>query len=161
MKEEWRKIDYNTIYEISNIGNVRNTYTGRMIKHTICSTGLPVVCLSYRGNIKSFSVPKLMIMAFKPELLLGDEKKHIYFKDGNRCNLNLDNLDVSDTQVHIVNKIKDNNNRKLYSIILKTAKSVISRHERLNIDDKMKTIDEIYSIIKSIYENKNIRMKKC
>ena len=161
MKEEWKKVEYNNIYEISNLGNVRNTYTGRMIKHTICSTGLPVVCLSYRGKIKSFSVPKLMIMAFKPNLLLGNDKKHIYFKDGNRCNLNLDNLGVSETQVHVVNKIKDNNNRKLYSTILKTVESVIARHERLNIDDKMKTIDEIYSIIKSIYENKNIRMKKC
>lgn len=161
MKEEWRKIEYNPIYEISNLGNVRNTYTGRIIKQTICSTGLPVVCLSYRGKIKSFSVPKLMIMAFKPNLLLGNEKKHIYFKDGNRCNLSLDNLDISKTQTHIVNKIKDNNNRKLYTNILKTAESVIARHERLEKRDPMQAIDEIYSILKSIYENKNIRMKKC
>ena len=161
MKEQWKKIDYNPTYEISNMGNIRNTYTGRMIKQTIQSTGLPIVCLSYRGKVKSFSVPKLMIMAFKPELLLGEGKKHIYFKDGNRCNLSLDNLDVSETQRHTVNKINNNNNRRLFTNILKTSESVIARNERLGIDDLNKTIDEIYSIVKSIYDNKNIRMKKC
>lgn len=159
MTEEWRKIEYNPIYEISNLGNVRNTYTERIIKHTICSTGLPIVCLSYRGKVKSFSIPKLMIMAFKPELLLGNTRKNICYKDGNRCNLNLDNLEVREVQKHTVNKIKSNSNRRLYTNILKTAESVIARNEKLEKDDPIKTLDEIYNIVKSIYSTKNTRMK--
>lgn len=159
MKEEWKKIDYNPIYEVSNIGNVRNTYTGRIIKHTICSTGLPVVCLSCRGKVKSFSIPKLMLMAFKPELLLGNTRKSICYKDGNRCNLSLDNLEVREVQKHTVNKIKTNTYRKLYTNIIKTAESVIARNERMDIDDTIKTLDEIYNIVKSIYSTKNTRMK--
>jgi hypothetical protein len=62
--EIYKAIDGYSNYEVSNLGNVRNTNTGRILKPQIHKNGYHQVNLSKKGKLKSKKVHKLVANAF-------------------------------------------------------------------------------------------------
>lgn len=104
MTEEWRPVSHwRGSYEVSNLGRVRSvtrtvvrgngtaqTWTGRMLRRTIGSTGYPQVHLRNRSGSTVQKVHRLVAMAFLGQPPDGCEVNH---KDGNKLNPRLENLE--------------------------------------------------------------------
>jgi hypothetical protein len=86
MEEEWRTIlGYD--YEVSNLGNVKNVKTGKILKCALVTNGYLQTTLYNKGQ-KRFKVHRLVLQTFNPteEDLECNHKNHI--KTDNRlCNL--------------------------------------------------------------------------
>lgn len=82
---------YETLYEISNLGNVRNKASGRLLKPRKSSNGyLRVILYKGDGTYKNYSVHRLVANAFLPNPLNLPEVNH---KDFNKLNNSVDNLE--------------------------------------------------------------------
>ena len=90
-KEECRPIKDFENYEISSLGKVKNTKTGRILKLTTRG-GYVFTGLSQNHNEKSLPVHRLVALAFieNPE-----NKPQVNHKDKNRSNNNVSNLEWS------------------------------------------------------------------
>ena len=92
--EEYKLIK-NTPYAISNLGNIKNTKTNRLIRPHKSKVKYLAVRLYYRDENnnrtkKTFSVSRLMYKAFiNDDITFHDKVKH---KDNNPLNCNVDNL---------------------------------------------------------------------
>ena len=88
MNEEFRNIEDFDNYEISNLGNVRNKKTNKILKQSICD-GYYKINLSKNGTIKNKKIHKLVANAFieNPE-----NKSCVDHIDNNRLNNNISNL---------------------------------------------------------------------
>ncbi len=64
MKEEYRKIEGFDNYQISNLGNVKNIKTGRILKGGKGKRGYLNVVLCKQGKCKTCLIHKLVAMAF-------------------------------------------------------------------------------------------------
>jgi hypothetical protein len=106
--EEWRQIEGkgNGNYEVSNLGNIRNKKTGRILKQRLNSNGYFYIDLSYDKHLK---VHRLIANAFIPN---PENKPFIDHIDKNRTNNNMSNLRWATSQ-------ENARNRKSYS---KTSK---------------------------------------
>lgn len=96
MQEEWRQIkDWEGIYEVSNLGNVKRvckasgTKTG-FIKPWISTTKYYVVSLTKNNTKKKYKVHRLVAQAF---LMNQENKGDVNHIDNNRLNNNLSNLE--------------------------------------------------------------------
>ena len=63
VKEEWNTITDFSNYEVSTLGNVRNSKTGRVLKLT-CKGGYMFTGLSQNSNSKTLPVHRLVALAF-------------------------------------------------------------------------------------------------
>lgn len=104
MEEEWRPIpNYIGYYEVSNIGNVRSvdrlvTYSngvqrvhkGKILKQDINYKGYHRVRLQKDGKSKSFSVHRLVALAFIPNPNSLPQVNHIDENKSNNCVSNLE-----------------------------------------------------------------------
>lgn len=104
MNEIWKQLlDYEGIYEISNLGNVRSVdryvtrsdgaiqfKKGRTLTHTLNQDGYPTVHLSKHGNSVLICVHILVARMFVDNPNNYPEVNHIDF---NRANCNADNLE--------------------------------------------------------------------
>lgn len=108
--EEWREIKGkgNNNYSVSNLGNVRNNKTGRILKNSIHPSGYIQIDLSYDRHIK---VHKLVANAFidNPE-----NKPCIDHIDRNRSNNNVNNLRWVTYQENARNRKKMSNSLSKY-----------------------------------------------
>ena len=82
--------EYELLYEISNLGNVRNIKTGRILKSNFIGKGYLAVQLCKNGFKKSLQIHRLVAAAFIPNLENKDQVNHI---DGNKTNNNVENLE--------------------------------------------------------------------
>lgn len=98
--EEFRIIEDNTNYSVSNLGNVKNNDTGRILKQII-SNGYPIVNLSKKGKYKNYRVHRLIGLAFIPN---PQNKPFIDHIDNNRTNNNIDNLRWCNNQENTWNR---------------------------------------------------------
>ena len=99
--EIWRQVndlDYDN-YEVSNLGNVKNSVTGNILRQGI-SVGYYSVRLSQNNIKKSFKVHLLVGRAF---LENPDNKPNIDHIDNNRLNNNILNLRYCTKQENIRN----------------------------------------------------------
>lgn len=86
--EEWKLVEDYDNYEVSNLGQVRNKKTGRILKPS-CKGGYLVVGLCSNGIGKTLSVHRIVAKAF---IVNPDNKPHINHIDKNRSNNNVTNL---------------------------------------------------------------------
>lgn len=96
--EVWKPIvDFET-YEVSNIGNIRNIKTGRILKSKN-REGYRAIIISRNHTPKTFNIHRLVAQAFIPNPNNYPVVNHI---DGNRSNNEVSNLEWC--------TIKENNN---------------------------------------------------
>lgn len=92
MTEEWKIIEDNSNYAISNLGNVKNINTGRNLRPANTGSGYLQVQL-YQGTHntrKHFSVHRLVANAFIPN---PDNKPQVNHINGNRNDNRVENLE--------------------------------------------------------------------
>ena len=83
---------YNGIYEISSFGNVISNNFGKrkILKQSTMTSGYKMVVLKKDGKQKSFSIHRLMAIAFLPN---DNNLPQVNHKDGNKLNNDLSNLE--------------------------------------------------------------------
>ena len=89
INEEWRSINCYINYQVSNVGRVRNSRTGRILKPALSKTGYLTVRISKNSKAKTHNIHQLVAREF---LRNPFDLKCIDHIDGNRSNNNLDNL---------------------------------------------------------------------
>lgn len=103
MTENWRDINgYDGVYQISDLGQVRNTQTSKILHPTRLKNGRIYVTLSSDGFQKKCSVHSLVADAFLRECPAGSEIRH---KDGDYTHnelLNLEYITRQDSQKQFV-----------------------------------------------------------
>lgn len=91
MKEIWKEIlGYEGLYEVSNLGKVRNMKTGRILKPRKNTRGYLYLNLYKKGTRKTAKVHRLVSQAFLPNLTNLPQVNH---KDENKTNNCVDNLE--------------------------------------------------------------------
>lgn len=94
--EIWKDIDgYNGVYQVSDLGNIRNAIRGTQIKTQVSRNGYRTVSLTKEKKLKTHRVHRLVAMAFieNPE-----NKPFINHKDNNTQNNCVDNLEWATAQ---------------------------------------------------------------
>lgn len=66
MNEIWKTIDGYPNYMVSNMGNVKNIKTGKMLKPTISTTGYLQIHLWKNNHEKNFKLHRLIALSFIP-----------------------------------------------------------------------------------------------
>jgi len=128
MSETWKDIEgYEGIYKISNTGNVKSlerimwngqtyyTYKEKLLRKSINGNGYYTVRLSKDGMGKNYILNKLLAIAFIPN---PHNLPIINHKDGDKLNIDLDNLEWT--------TYKDNNSHAIDNGLNKVAKKVKS-----------------------------------
>ena len=87
--EEWRRCYETDDYEVSNLGEIRNTKTGRILKTYIDDQGREIVSIKIDGRNYTRRVHRLVAEAFYGADCEGLE---IYHRDRNKLNNRLSNL---------------------------------------------------------------------
>ena len=104
--EVWRPVpvpEISHLYEVSNMGEVRNVRTRCNMKGKFDKDGYKCICIHVRGmNYKKFfSVHRLVAGAFIPFVEHMDQVDHI---DRDRINNRVDNLRWCNTQINNCNR---------------------------------------------------------
>jgi hypothetical protein len=104
--EEYRKINGFENYEVSNLGNVRNVETGRILK---IGSNLGYKNVGLRSNNKRYTVfiHRLIAKAFLPN---PDNREQVDHIDNDRANNNINNLRWCTNQENQFNKNIPSNN---------------------------------------------------
>lgn len=90
LKEEWKSIEgFEGVYEVSNLGRVKRSKTQKILKQAERGKYL-CVDLSRNNISKTFSVHRLVALAFIPLIKGLDQVNHI---DGNKFNNHYSNLE--------------------------------------------------------------------
>lgn len=90
MEERWRPIRHFPSYSVSDLGQIRNDNTGRILSQSYNQNHVPQVGLMRDGKQFHRSVPKLVALAFIPHPL-GPFDTPINL-DGDRANNRVENL---------------------------------------------------------------------
>lgn len=114
LNEVWKTIEgYNSKYQVSNLGRVKNTETGKILKTYKDKDGYITTAISYKGKTKHYLIHRLIAKAFIPN---PENKPHINhintIKDDNR----IENLEWVTP--------KENNNNPLTRKHLSTAMKI-------------------------------------
>ena len=92
--EEWRRINWNSLYEVSNMGRVRNRNTGRILKtNPTKSHRRPQVWLysAYFAHTCEYSLAKVVLTTFNKNAAMWGTKC-VHHRDGDIMNCKLENL---------------------------------------------------------------------
>ncbi len=90
INEEWRNIiGFENKYQVSNIGNIRNKETNKLLKYNMPNKYLRV-CLYKNGKRKNYMVHRLVAQAFIPNPDILPQVNH---RDENKLNNCVDNLE--------------------------------------------------------------------
>lgn len=100
--ETWKDIKgYENLYQVSDLGNVKNIKTGRILKQKI-DNGYYRIGFSFNGKVKMFRVHRLVAEAFLPNPKNYKIVNHI---DRNRKNNNVSNLEWCDNIHNVTHKL--------------------------------------------------------
>ena len=96
MKEEWKTLDINPIYQISNTGKIYSSHSKKILKIHKDRYGYCIVNLSVNNKPKTFSLHRLVANAFleNPNNLY--TVNHIDNNKDNNCVSNLEFMSVKD-----------------------------------------------------------------
>lgn len=108
MEEEYRAIENYDKYEVSNVGNVRNKKTGRVLKPGTNEKGYHTVSLSDENKtLKTLRIHRLVAETFLENLQNKPVIDHI---DSNKLNNNVTNLRYATLSENGMNKQINSNN---------------------------------------------------
>jgi hypothetical protein len=115
--EEWKELEINNNYEVSNSGKVRNKKTRRILR-AANNGGYLSVGLSCNGKSKSYSVHQLVGLCFIDN---PDKKPQINHIDKTRSNNHINNLEwctAAENQAHklLTLQVKTNQNLKIWRV---------------------------------------------
>ena len=105
--EMFLPIDGYENYFISNFGNVKNVKTNKILKPGNDKNGYKLINLCKNGKVKTFTVHRLVAIAF---LENPDNKQMIDHIDENKSNNNVKNLRWATNQENLANRGKQKNN---------------------------------------------------
>lgn len=89
--ELWKSIPgYEGVYEVSNLGRVRNFKRGNILKTQINNSGYELVHMNNDGKRKANTVHRLVALSFLPN---SDNLPFVNHCDSNKLNNNLSNLE--------------------------------------------------------------------
>ena len=143
VKEEWKLIQDYDNYEVSTLGNVRNSNTGRVLKLT-CKGGYMFTGLCQNSNSKTLPVHRLVASAF---IANPENKPQVNHKDKNRSNNIVSNLEWSTAS--------ENNIHRSTNDIQTTNQQVKVWRIDINTDEKLELYDSIYLAAQWILSNNN------
>ncbi len=90
MNITWKAIvGYEGLYLISQLGQIKNARTDKILGGTINSSGYPCISLWKDKKSRQFLIHRLILETFVRPPALGEECRHL---DGNRMNFSLENL---------------------------------------------------------------------
>ena len=96
MIEEWRDVPgYEGLYEVSNLGRVRNIKTGRILRPLKHAGGYLQVALYKNGTVRTSLINRLVALAFLPN---PQNLPQINHKDEDKTNNTVDNLEWCDSK---------------------------------------------------------------
>ena len=112
MEEIWIPIkEYIGIYEVSNLGNVRNN-RGLILKFYIINSGYKCLKLYKEGKHKAYLIHRLVAEAFLENM---EGYTVVNHKDSTRLNNNLENLEWVTHQGNIRHAMEAGNHSKMYT----------------------------------------------
>jgi len=100
--EIWKTIESSPNYEISNLGSVRNTKTGNVLKVSTNNYGYKLVCLSNKNQKQTGYIHRLVAEAFI-KTNLDTRSSVVNHIDGDKTNNSIKNLEwatYSDNAFH-------------------------------------------------------------
>lgn len=104
MQEVWKSlngiVENGVNYDVSNLGNIRNANSGKVLSPFTNHIGYRGIGLYLNGKSKKYLVHRLVAQAFIPN---PDNKPEVNHLDGNKANAKLDNLEwatPSENQKH-------------------------------------------------------------
>ena len=120
--EEWKKTSYEG-YEVSNLGNVRNTKTGKVLKNSLSSSNdyyKVTLTIGCKGSRKPFpiEVHRLVAEAFVPKPFSTEPLVVDHIKENDKLNNEASNLQWL-TQSQNLRKANTKRNRTFFSEIQK------------------------------------------
>lgn len=80
----------NGLYQVSNLGNIRNYKSNRILKSCKDKDGYLLIGLHKNHKLKTVRIHRLVAKSFIPNL---ENKPQVNHKDGNKQNNNVDNLE--------------------------------------------------------------------
>src|SRR5690606_37998883 len=85
-------VEFGEYYEVSNMGAIRNTKSGRILKPKVNKNGYVEVVFTVNRKQKTYKLHRLVALAFIPNI---ENKPQVNHKDGNKLNCKYDNLEWS------------------------------------------------------------------
>jgi hypothetical protein len=120
-------------YEISNLGNIRNIKTKRLLKQFKDRRGYCRVELSSNSKTKKYSIHRLVAQTF---ISNPQNKPEVNHKDGNKANNNVENLEWVTAKENIIHSFKF---RKKYTF----KNKIIEIYNT----EKWKTVEDFYKAL--------------
>lgn len=130
----WKVIKDYPNYSVSNLGNVKNNKTGKLLKPSDDGRGYLQVRLYFDGVGKPIKVHKLVFEAFKYKVPKGKVLNHIDSNKYNNCIRNLECVSQYDNVIHAITN-GNFNMRPVYCYETgKEYPSIADASRELNID---------------------------
>ena len=135
MKEIFRPVRNFPNYEVSNLGNVRNITTNRVLKGVQNLQGYCTVCLSKNSKSKTCAIHKLVMEAFNQE----EYDKHkitdtIIHIDNDLTNNCIDNLRYANADERISHRYMPRDLKHLESMICAVVHKTIREYAEGRIE---------------------------
>lgn len=90
MNETWKQVIGYDMYQVSNLGRIRNKNTGKVLKPAYQPSGYTIVCLRKDGKNNTEPVRRIVMNAFNP--IDNSNKYDIIHIDNDKTNNTVDNL---------------------------------------------------------------------
>jgi hypothetical protein len=144
MEEIWKDISSFSNYQVSNLGNVKNSKTGRILKQSMSKSGTVVkgmiVVLQQNNIIKTSKVRILVADAFIPN---PDNLPYVVHIDNNFENSKLDNLKRIDRdELNVTRKQIIGKTGEPYIYYCNTKKRYAFQYKKLNYRKWFLTLEE-------------------